>query len=234
MKKLALLVVFAAAGIASAQTAAIPAERLEKMDKLLDGIRSSIHAGDIENANRMSTELVTAVYNERKQQSPAQRLAGVEKLATGTNEQERQFLLSRLAYAAFEASDWKKATAYASEAIESAKDPKSWNYGNAIFHGNTVLGRIAIARDHNVAMAKERLLASVKGEKQGSPQLNSFGPNMSLAKDLIQAGERASVLEFFDGCRGFWKRGQKQLDEWSATVKGGGMPDFSANLEYGK
>jgi len=66
----------------------------------------------------------------------------------------------------------------------------------------------------------------------GSPQLNSFGPNMSLAQDLLVQGERDAVLEFFARCRSFWKMGQKKLDEWTATVKGGGTPEFGANLLY--
>jgi hypothetical protein len=55
---------------------------------------------------------------------------------------------------------------------------------------------------------------------------------MSLAKDLIEAGERDVVLEYFTLCRSFWKMGQKKLDDWTAMIKGGGMPDFGANLLY--
>lgn len=49
-----------------------------------------------------------------------------------------------------------------------------------------------------VDAAKAYLLAT--GKSQGSPQLNSFGPNMSLAKDLFEAGERQAVVTFFDDC----------------------------------
>jgi hypothetical protein len=55
---------------------------------------------------------------------------------------------------------------------------------------------------------------------------------MSLAKDLLAIGERDSVLEFFGLCRNFWKFRTKALDDWTAAVKGGGMPDFAANLKY--
>jgi hypothetical protein len=103
-------------------------------------------------------------------------------------------------------------------------------YGNAIFYGNMVLGRVVLSRDHKVDSAKSYLLAA--GRTRGSPQLNSFGPNMSLAKDLLLAGERDTVLEFFTSCRAFWKMGPTKLDEWTAAVKSGRVPDFGANLKY--
>jgi hypothetical protein len=55
---------------------------------------------------------------------------------------------------------------------------------------------------------------------------------MSLAKDLLEKGERAAVLDFFVRCRSFWNMGQTKLDQWTAMVKGGGMPEFGANLVY--
>jgi hypothetical protein len=55
---------------------------------------------------------------------------------------------------------------------------------------------------------------------------------MSLAKDLLSHGERDTVLDFFTLCRSFWKSGSAKLDDWTAVVRGGAMPDFGANLEY--
>jgi hypothetical protein len=40
------------------------------------------------------------------------------------------------------------------------------------------------------------------------------------------------VLQYFSLCRAFWKLRPETLDAWSATVRGGGMPDFGANLKY--
>lgn len=61
------------------------------------------------------------------------------------------------------------------------------------------------------------LLASA--QMPGSPTLNSFGPNVSLAKDLLTEGERDTVLQFFTLCRSFWKMDRGKLDAWTATVK---------------
>ena len=46
--------------------------------------------------------------------------------------------------------------------------------------------------------------SGIRGDP-GSPQLNSFGPIMSLAEELLEQGEPDTVLEFFAECRKFWK-----------------------------
>ncbi len=70
------------------------------------------------------------------------------------------------------------------------------------------------------------------GTSTGSVVLGSFGPNMSLARDLLESGERDAVLEFFEQCRKFWASGNEKLTLWSEDVKGGRMPEFGANLFY--
>ena len=92
-----------------------------------------------------------------------------------------------------------------------------------------MLGRIVL-REGKIGDALIFLERSV--EVQGSPQLNSFGPNMSLAKDLLEAGETRAVLAYFERCRAFWKMGGSQLDRWAADVRNGKIPNFGANLRY--
>ncbi|NQT11979.1 MAG: RNA polymerase subunit sigma-24, partial [Planctomycetes bacterium] len=94
---------------------------------------------------------------------------------------------------------------------------------------NLVLGRIAV-QEGRIEDAKRHLIEA--GKSPGSPQMNSFGPNVSLAKDLIEKGEREVVLEYFDLCRKFWELHRDRLDEWSQEVKDGKVPDFGANLVY--
>jgi hypothetical protein len=104
-----------------------------------------------------------------------------------------------------------------------------WYYGNAVHYGHLVLGEVALARGDQSGAAPELLAA---GHTPGSPQLNSFGPNMRLAKALLQAGERASVLEYLQSCESFWAMGYRQLQGWAELVRTGGTPDFGANLVY--
>jgi tetratricopeptide (TPR) repeat protein len=119
---------------------------------------------------------------------------------------------------------------YATELLNLAPQfHEDWNYGNAIQDGNLVLGRIAV-REGRMDEAKQYL--GKAGESPGSPQMDTFGPNMSLAKDLLEKGDRQIVLEYFDACRKFWKKDNGRLDRWARDVRAGNIPDFGPNLVY--
>jgi len=151
-------------------------------------------------------------------------------LAKATTEQERFYALNDAAKDSFVQGKKEDARRYAEELL--ALIPKyqgDWNYGNAIQDANLVLGRIAVT-EGRLDDAKQHLLAV--GKSPGSPQMNSFGPNMSLAKDLLEKGERDVVLEYFELCRKFWKLERGNLDQCRDEVKAGKVPDFGANLFY--
>ena len=156
-------------------------------------------------------------------------LAAFEQARALTPAAERS-LPTQLPMAAFDAGDMAKARAYSLQLLEAANgSQRSWDYGNAIHQANLVLGRIAV-REGRLADAAKFLLASV--ETSGSPQLNSFGPNMSLARDLLERGETEPVLKYFELCAKFWKMGGDQLTTWTADVQAGRVPQFGANLRY--
>ena len=100
-------------------------------------------------------------------------------------------------------------------------------HDNVIHDANSVLGLIAL-REGNTVSAKEHLLAA--GKTPGSPHLDSFGPNMRLAKELLEHGEQETVLDYFRLCGNFWKR--EELDEWISEVEAGRIPDFGPNMDY--
>lgn len=104
-----------------------------------------------------------------------------------------------------------------------------WNYGNAIHHGHLVLGRIAL-KEGDRESAREHLLAA--GNTPGSPQLDSFGPNMLLAKEMLVVGEVETVLEYLELCDRFWAMGTSHLRWWTAMIRDGKTPNFGANLTY--
>jgi hypothetical protein len=233
MMRRAFLVIAALAVSAFAQQApSLTPEQVQALTGLADQVKAALQVGDVEKAAQLTIDLQLRLYKIKKAAEPTaeQKLADLERSAP-PDELHRFYELSRLANAAFDAGELDKAESYAKELLGVApRYPKDCNYGNAIFFGNMVVGRVALRRDHNVALAKASLLAA--GRTPGSPQLNSFGPNMSLAKDLLAAGERDVVLEFFELCRSFWKMGGARLDDWTHMVKGGGIPDFGANLRY--
>lgn len=153
-----------------------------------------------------------------------------ESTLGGLPEEQRFDALGDLAKSALEAGEPEKAQQYAEELLKlAAKFKNDWNYGNALHQGNLILGRIALQRG-DIESAKTHLVAA--GQTPGSPQLDSFGPNMALANDLLAKGERETVLTYLQSCGKFWKTGADKLEAWTATIKGGGMPDFGANLSY--
>jgi hypothetical protein len=153
-----------------------------------------------------------------------------QKLAEATKDQYRFYALDDAAKESFIVGNIDDAGKFAEELLRLAPDfTGNWNYGNAIQDGNVVLGRIAL-REGRVQDAGQYLLAA--GKSPGSPQMDSFGPNMSLAKDLLEKGQRDVVLQYFGLCRQFWTMDYGKLDEWSNEVKSGKIPNFGANLVY--
>lgn len=63
----------------------------------------------------------------------------------------------------------------------------------------------------NLKEADRYLLAAVA--TPGSPRLDSFGPNMSLARELLEKGQNDEVLQFFELCRRFWESNFGKLDQ---------------------
>ena len=124
--------------------------------------------------------------------------------------------------------DISKAEDLANELLQlSSVEPKDWNYGNAIHFGNMVLGQVAL-RKGELEKAEMYLLKS--GETPGSPQLNTFGPNMSLAKELLEAERPDAVLKYFELCSKFWEMSGDKLEVWAILAQNGKVPDFGANL----
>ncbi len=162
--------------------------------------------------------------------SPQEQLTALEKKTSGQRGRDLFYNLADLAKRALDAGENDKAEAYSKQLLQMApRYSKDWNYGNAIFYGNFVLGRIAVKRG-SLKQAGQYLLAA--GATPGSAQLDSFGPNMILAKELLQKGQSGVVLQYLALCRNFWEDGHRQLDEWSAEVRNGGIPDFNRSLNY--
>jgi hypothetical protein len=91
---------------------------------------------------------------------------------------------------------------------------EDWNYGNAIYYGHFVLGRVAL-REGNTIAAVEQLR-----------------PQRDLARDLLAQGQAQPVLEYLAECKIFWKTNRGKVDEWIDAIRAGGRPDFGPNLNY--
>ena len=133
--------------------------------------------------------------------------------------------LPALAYVAYEAKSFDKAQKYAQLALDygfETNDPSCLHYGNIL------LGRLSL-RSKDLNMAKKHL-----GEAAKFPQGVKYSgePNMVLAKELLERGEKTSVLQYFQQCGRFWVSGKTQLKEWTALVKKGKIPEFGASISY--
>lgn len=228
-----VLSVLICAALAPAQQQIPSPQEIAQMQGMADQLKGALASLDLATANRIATELGLVTSLHERARKFAQLEAGLP-----VDGRDRFYGLEQVAITAFDVPDYVKAETYAKELVELApqyredRSYKDRSYGDAIFFGNMVLGRVALRRDFNIPKAKAALLAS--GQTPGSPTLDSFGPNMSLAKDLLEVGERDSVLQFFDQCRAFWKpSGLRRLDEWSAVVHGCcRLPNFGPNLIY--
>jgi hypothetical protein len=92
-----------------------------------------------------------------------------------------------------------------------------------------VLGRLAL-RGADVDEARRYLLAA--GKTPGSSSLAAQGPNMALARDLLEHGESAAVLQYLEECAAFWSGNRGKLAEWMALIRAGLKPDFGVNVVY--
>ena len=162
-------------------------------------------------------------FNERLFESTAE-------LVAARTEYERWIAVGDVGLWSVDSGNLELAAAYANEALTIAeKYETDWNYGNAIHKGHLILGRIAL-HNRDIAEAKKQLLLA--GKTPGSPQLGSFGPNMILARELLEIGEVETVLAYLDLCEKFWDFDLVKLNRWRDQVSKGESPNFGSNLIY--
>jgi len=144
--------------------------------------------------------------------------------------EERRFVLPYAAQAAIEAGETAKATSWSREMLTMAEAPEEGrDYSDEIHYGNIVLGRIALQQG-DVDGAAAHLVKA--GGISGNPHLDTFGPNMILAKELLEKGDNKPVLEYLEACSKFWKSDDGKLATWRSDIVAGKTPDFGPNLHY--
>ena len=141
--------------------------------------------------------------------------------------------IDQLATEAYGRSQWPEAEALASEGLGLAERYASnWNYGNVIHNSHQILGLLHLRAGEREEAVKSLLAA---GRSPGSPQLNSFGPRMVLAAELLRRGEREPVLQYLDMVALFWtkksapypevgRENKRLIKQWKAEIKAGRLP----------
>ena len=154
--------------------------------------------------------------------------AELVKWAAAVEDVDKFYAAPRAAMAAYTLGNYELARDLALQTLQLAPGFLDyWNYGNAIHLAHTALGLLALRRG-DVGGAVEELRLS--GNTPGSSQLNSFGPSMRLARDLLRAGESAAVVGYLQQCRRFWTMGQTWLNIWEQKIHRGAMPTFFMQL----
>jgi tetratricopeptide (TPR) repeat protein len=214
------------AGMLCAQTGQPTKDELKQM---IEELRVAVQREDWSEASRLSIRINAALLmRNRGQATPILELQHLQVMA-GSDPIRRNPYLPRLAKAAFAAGDFQRALDYADEALAAAKHGVFWWTGDAIHQGNLVLGRLAM-RKGDLEEAKRALLAA--GKAPGTSSLASTGPGMQLAKELLDRGESATVLQYLEECGSFWEANRGKLAEWIVLIKAGLKPDFGPNLGY--
>lgn len=158
------------------------------------------------------------------------KLDGAVKILDEGSDYQKFLILEAAAEASYELGKFVNAKMYANQLLSISNHfQEDWNYGNAIHKGNIILGRVAL-RQNDIKSANNYLIKA--GNTNGSPQLDTFGPNMSLARELLDKGEKETVIEYFELCKRFWEMDNGRLDSWITSIKGGRKPHFGVNLNF--
>lgn len=132
-------------------------------------------------------------------------------------EAQKPNLRQDLAVAEFEMNDDAAAERDAQLLADKPRNVFEYNLGQ------TVLGRLELAHG-NTAAAKERLLASVK--PPASFKNPNLVPNWTLAQDILDSGDRETVVAFLEASRAVWMFDQGRLDHMLNFVKRAPSPDL--------
>lgn len=147
-------------------------------------------------------------------------------LANG--DRQRSLVLPDATQAAYQAGDLARAEAWANQMVgEGSGHQDDTNYSDEIHYGNIVLGLLALKKGDLKGAGDHLVQAAATA---GNPHLDTFGPNMMLARELLKKGDRKPVLEYLGSCGNFWKLGGKRLKRWRSEINAGAIPDFGANL----
>ncbi len=175
--------------------------------------------------------LLFAGCGEKKGQNATERLDfALRRLTAADSAEKRFYALGAAAKESFIAGKIEDARKYAQELLGMLPDFKdNREYASAIHDGNIVLGRIAV-REGRMDDARKFLIEAA--QTPGTPQMMNYGPNMALAKDLLDKGEKDVVVDYLQLCRRFWSNDDGRLDRWTQEIKDGKTPDFGLNLTY--
>jgi hypothetical protein len=161
--------------------------------------------------NQWNTPLSDAVRQRaQRTNDPREKLRLLAEAYSLAPDNAKRGIQSEMASAEFAAGDDAAAEKDARTMAEAPVNANEYNLGQ------TLLGRLAAARG-NAAEARERLLASVKPPAKFKNPV--FEPNMTLAQDVYDAGDKDAVLEFLESARPFWTFDRGRIDRMISFIR---------------
>ena len=125
-----------------------------------------------------------------------------------------------------EADPWKTRfdSNYAEKLLREHGHSGDPDYGNAVYNGNLILSQSALDRN-DIPGAKRYLLEAAASP--GARIIELSGLDTSVARTLLQRGERDTVLEYFNRGRNLWPQGGQLITRWETIIRAGRMPNFN-------
>jgi hypothetical protein len=138
---------------------------------------------------------------------------------------KRFYALNELMDKQFTKSNYYNARKLANEYLQLALlHNQNWNYGNAIHDANRILGLMSL-NEGNIEEAAAFLLKS--SESRGSPQLDTFGPELDLANLLLKEGKTVEVKTYLTNIKNFWEMDNGVVTEWLDQIELGKSPELN-------
>jgi hypothetical protein len=172
-------------------------------------LRPDYHA-----ALSLKLHLEAFATGERIRNTPPEQLSQSDQMRLLRDQMEEAFWGGKIDEAE------SKARELLTLASRSANDPE---YGNAVFFANSSLGHIMLRRGASRQAAGHLLAAS---NAPPTDDLRYGYIDMTLARQLVDWGERGAVAQFLDRCAKFNYR-SKDLIEWASQIRKGINPDLT-------
>ncbi|HXG85196.1 MAG TPA: hypothetical protein VNI84_14340, partial [Pyrinomonadaceae bacterium] len=173
--------------------------------------------------NKLAVDI--KIFRQKAAEKGDKYLALLKKERSRERDSERAKILPQLAAVEFDLEMFDKVKARATELVlEFGDDENDFNYGAATHEGNILLGRAAL-KEGNIERAKEYLLISARAPLRQKYNTLSY-PNLTLAGELLAAGEKNIVLDFLKLCENFTGTDTKSLQLWQNEIRQGKTPDF--------
>lgn len=147
-----------------------------------------------------------------------------EHIAKAPDEQ-RLHLLPLAMESAFHRNDKPNAEKRSREYLALVKRyPEHPRYGQSWFEANQFLGKLALRRGDR-RLASRYLMAST--DAPASAEMKLLPMDMTLARSLVDWGDRTTVAKFLDRCAGISARDGEKYRNWASDVRKGINPDLA-------